>query len=263
MTVGDVYLDYPDVARINVYRKLGRKFVGKRQSQGRFYSTFITPEAKAMLSEYLKERRLSGEKISESSPLVTDVYHKGTFVSVEAFERVWARLLQRSGLNQKASKWYIYHVHTLRKYFRSNCVGVDPSYRENWMGHKGGYLDESYFKAEEEKHLAKYRKAIPHLSIHAAIIEEQQRRKQTLLDFARIQGWNEERLRRLDEVLARAKNADDAIEEFRRLQENPDTHKSNNQVKIVCGDHALIEHIGEGWTLIKELNQDRYLLKAS
>ena len=72
LTVGDVNFNYQDLARINVGRKLGRKFVGKRQSQGRFYSTFMTPEAKAMLLEYLKERRMSGEEITESSPLVAD-----------------------------------------------------------------------------------------------------------------------------------------------------------------------------------------------
>jgi DNA-binding NarL/FixJ family response regulator len=33
------------------------------------------------------------------------------------------------------------------------------------MGHKGKYLDESYFRAEEEKHLTGYRKTIQHLDI--------------------------------------------------------------------------------------------------
>jgi integrase len=64
-----------------------------------------------------------------------------------------ARLLKRAGLAKKSNRWYELHIHTLRKYFRSNCIGVDPSYRERWMGHKGLYLDMSYFKAEEQKHL--------------------------------------------------------------------------------------------------------------
>jgi Mn-containing catalase len=33
------------------------------------------------------------------------------------------------------------------------------------MGHRGGYLDLSYFRAEEARHLEEYRKAIPYLTV--------------------------------------------------------------------------------------------------
>jgi hypothetical protein len=42
------------------------------------------------------------------------------------------------------------------------------------MGHKAGYLDESYFRAEEHMHLAEYRKAIPHLTIYGMPMEQKQ-----------------------------------------------------------------------------------------
>lgn len=144
LTVGDVDLNYPDVARLKVERKRGRKFTGKRRGRsGRFYCTFITPEAKKALTQYLQERETAGEKLTEESPLIGDAHHKGQFITIEAYEKVWARLLKRAGLDKKSVKWYKLHIHILRKYFRSNCVGVDPSYREFWMGHKGGYLDQS------------------------------------------------------------------------------------------------------------------------
>jgi len=259
LTVGDVNFNYPDVARINVYRRRGRKFVTKRGGGGRFYCTFITPEAKQALIQYLKEREKAGEKITDSSPLITDAYHTGKFITTEDWQRVYYRILRKAGLNVKSKRWYVYHIHSLRKYFRSNCVGVDPSYREFWMGHKGGYLDESYFRAEEEKHLAEYRKAIPYLTVYSAPQDESW--KMAIRAIARIQGrLEEEKLRRLEEILARAKNMDEAIEKFRRLQEEPDPPRKNS-IKIVKGDQTLIKHLEEGWTLIKELNHDKYLLK--
>ena len=132
------------------------------------------------------------------------------------------------------------------------------------MGHKGGYLDESYFKAEEEKHLAEYSKAIPHLSIHAAFIEEQQRRKQTLLDFARIQGWNEERLKRLDEVLARAKNVDEAITEFKRLKDTEFTEQGDNpyEAKLV-EEKDLMPFVEQGYEIVKDSGNGKYIMKRS
>jgi len=60
--------------------------------------------------------------------------------------RVWHRLLKCAKLGEKSEKWFKLHVYTLKKYFRSNAVGVDPIYKETWMKHKTGYLDESYFR---------------------------------------------------------------------------------------------------------------------
>lgn len=265
LKVGDVNFDYPDVASIKVERQQGRKFVGKRsRSQGRVFYTFITSEAKEELKKYLEERKRAGEKLTAESPLIGDVYHNGKFLTIEDFERVWYRLLKRAGLDEKSNKWYLLHLHTLRKYFRSNCIGVDPSYREHWMGHKGGYLDESYFRAEEEKHLAEYRKAIPHLTVYATPMEEEQLRKKSLLDFAKLQGYNEDKLKRLEDILARSKDVNEAIKEFRRFQEKEDSKTmsdGNGKYYLAHGDSELIQRLHDGWKLVQPLNQEKYLLE--
>lgn len=130
------------------------------------FVTFFSPETREAMQQYFSERKIAGEKLTPESPLLTDYAHNGNFITIEAYARVWNRLLKKSGLGQKGHKFHTLHVHTLRKYFRSNCVGIDTSFRENWMGHKGLYLDESYFRAEEASHLAEYRKAVPHLTIY-------------------------------------------------------------------------------------------------
>jgi hypothetical protein len=90
------------------------------------------------------------------------------------------------------------------------------------MGHKSGYLDESYFRAEEQQHLAEYRKAIVHLSIYEAPLEEKRKlRSGMLLDFARLRGYSDEEIKRFEDVLARSKDIDVAITEFKRFKENP------------------------------------------
>ena len=197
LKIGDVDFNYPDVARLTVERKRGRKFSNRGRATGRFFCTFITPEAKTALQEYIAERKNAGETITPESPLVTDYTYKGTFIGIAAFEKVWARLLKKAGLNQKTNYFYVLHVHTLRKYFRSNCIGIDASYRERWMGHKGLYLDMSYFKAEEPLHLAEYRKTVQHLTIYSQSAEEKKLRSQMMLDFAKLQGYEPEQLKKL------------------------------------------------------------------
>jgi len=120
LRIGDVNLSYPDVARITVERKRGRKFGSKRgPGAGSFFCSFITPEAKTALQQYLTERRNAGENLTTESPLISDYNYKGQFISIEAYEKVWARLLKRAGLDQKSNGFYVLHIHTLRKYFRS------------------------------------------------------------------------------------------------------------------------------------------------
>jgi len=264
LKIKDVDLSYPDVARVTVERKRGRKFLNRNRASGRFFMTWLTPEAKTAFKQYLTEREQKGEILTPESPLVTDYNYKGDHISIEAYEKVWARLLKRAGLNQKSNKFHILHIHTLRKYFRSNCIGIDASYREHWMGHKGLYLDMSYFKAEEEKHLAEYRKAVPHLTINAVPTEEKKLRSQMLIDFAKLQGYEPEQLRKLEEVLAKAKDVEEGISEFRKFSDQADTTtqpKKQPKHFIVKGDSELIKNLDSGYSLVKTLDNDRFLMK--
>lgn len=270
LKIGDVDLTYPDVGRFTVERKRGRKFSNKRSgSPGRLFVSWITPEARTSLEQYLKEREAAGEKLTDESPLFTDAYYRGKFLTVEDYERVWGRLLRRAGLAQKSHKWFVLHIHTLRKYFRSNCVGVDISYRERWMGHKGLYLDMSYFKAEEQLHLNEYRKAIPHLTIYATSTDEKSLRKKMLIDFARMQGTPEDELKKLDEILARSKDLDEGIKEFRRFKEEEGgpqkktriAHDGNGRYLVAHDEDEMIEKLNEGFKLVQSLNHDKYLME--
>lgn len=270
LRVGDVDFSYPDVARLTVKRKRGRKFGNKRgRNAGRYFVSWVTPEAKKALRHYLEERQAAGEKLTEESPLIGDSYHKGEFQNVEGYERVWARLLRRAGLAQKSSRWYKLHIHTLRKYFRSNCVGVDASYRERWMGHKGLYLDMSYFKAEEPLHLTEYRKAIPHLTIYGKAKEEKELRSQMLLDFAKLQGYEPDKIKKLEDALARAKSVDDAISQFRRLKDEdshenrPNGNLARSVYSVIRGEAELVQRLNHGWNLVKSLSEDKYLLERA
>jgi integrase len=278
LKVGDVDFDsYPDVAKIKVERKRGRKFVGKRRgSQGRVFFTWITEEAKKALKEYLEERRRAGETLTPDSPLFEDSQGQGKFVTVENFERVWYRLLKRAGLNEKSNRQYMLHVHTLRKYFRSNCVGVDPSYRETWMGHKAGYLDDSYFRAEEPLHLAEYRKAIPHLTIYSTPMEQKQLAAQIMKATAASLGTvTDEQLKRIDEIFARAKTIDEAVDEFRKFkteeaqeEEKPERkpktmHDGNGKYYVAHTEDELIQRLHDGYKLIQSLGPEKFLLETA
>ena len=167
LNLGDIELN-EDIPRIVVKRKPGRKV--SRRMKG--FATFITPEAKTVLLQYIRHRESSGEKITEASPIITSDRQEelGNFLNSSYLSNHWRRLLKRAHLATKnGGPWHDIHLHTLRKYFETQCInaGVKTAYREFWMGHIGRYLEESYFRGEVETHIEEYRKAIPYLNILA------------------------------------------------------------------------------------------------
>ncbi|MFX0115329.1 MAG: tyrosine recombinase XerC, partial [Candidatus Hodarchaeota archaeon] len=167
LKLGDIELD-EEIPRVIVKRKPGRK-ISKRMKG---FATFITPEAKNVLLQYIRHRESLGEKISEASPIITSERQEelGNFLNSVYLSNHWRRLLKRAHLATKnGGPWHDIHLHTLRKYFETQCTNaaVKTTYREFWMGHTGRYLEESYFRGEVVSHIEEYKKAILYLTILA------------------------------------------------------------------------------------------------
>lgn len=180
-------------AMIKVEPMMGRKTKRK-------FFTFITPEAKKMLTQYREWRERNGETINPESPLIASMHGIGMsktlptktpfgeqMISGSIF-KIWDRLLRKAGLDKKSHKWYELHFHTLRKFFKTKCVnvGIKSNYIDFWMGHRGGYLDDSYFRASLTDHLAEYEKTISQLSLYEAPKSELDRRKEQINDLLKL-----------------------------------------------------------------------------
>ena len=53
-----------------------------------------------------------------------------------------------------------------------------------------------------------------------ATTDEEKTRMQALMDFANIQGWSEDKIQRLQEVMTRPVSFDDGLRAFRKMEEN-------------------------------------------
>jgi len=224
LKLGDVDLNYsaPDVAKITVTVAKGRKI-----KRGRAYYTFITPEAKKSLKEYLGWRRRNGETLTEDSPLIGSLTDGGPIRDRSSYSRHWRRILQRAGKTEKSHRWNVIHFHTLRKFFRTQCeiAGVPRSFWDFWMGHNGGYLDNSYFRANEDEHIKEYGKAVPHLSVVTPQleIEKQTRKMEGLEEVNRQLRERMETLKeRLDTITESRRESDDVMD---KLFEDPEFQK--------------------------------------
>jgi integrase len=152
LTLGYIALE-EEIPRITVRRKPGRKVSRKLGA----FATFISPEAKKLLEQYLKYRRDLGEEVTERSQIITSEMQEelGKVMRPIYLSQHWGRLLKRVSLDDKnGGPWYEIRLHTLRKYFETMCInaGVKTAYREFWLGHTGRHMEESYFRGEVETH---------------------------------------------------------------------------------------------------------------
>jgi len=166
-------------------------------------------------------------------------------------------------------------MHTLRKWFRTQLEGVmTSSYIERLLGHVSTeYLDGAYFKPPEADMVAAYRRAIPNLTILEDIQSEEFQKRQLLRQAALL--LPQDKLKLLQEILARERSIDVAVDEFRKLrtesgpQVPPEERlrrlgdESNNCHKIVESEDEMLQLLDEGWELVRELNGDRFLMRVN
>ena len=144
------------------------------------YIMFITPSAYRELADWMKYREESGEKITEESWVMRDLWdtrvriYKGLVTIPKKLasigvKRLMERAIWAQGLRKKLVDGKKRHPfptnHSLRKYFKTRCelAGMKPINIENLMGHSTGISD-SYYRPTENDLLQDFLKCIDALT---------------------------------------------------------------------------------------------------
>jgi integrase len=90
-------------------------------------------------------------------------------ISITGFHLIWHNALKKAGLDKQdpITHYYLYHVHTLRKFFSTKMTeaGVPESIIHAWMGHKG-YLDSAYKRYTKDKLAQMYKQHMDAVTIY-------------------------------------------------------------------------------------------------
>jgi site-specific recombinase XerC len=251
LKIKDLDLDrYPDVGVIRVPSELNKARIS--------YVTFISPQAKKLTKEYLDVRRRRGHEIGPESMLIE---HSERGVSPDAVGALWNKLLKRTGEDEKGRLYRVLRLHTARKYFATmlSAAGVDPSARERMLGHFAGFRDPNlaqdgaYYRPYEEQLLDEYRKAVTKLTIAEEVGTEEFRKKQAM-DALKMLGYPEEKLKKVENLLAKARSLDDVLDEVRKL--------TSSDQKIV-DQSELDEYLATGWEPVMRLENKKIVIKRS
>jgi len=250
---GDISLDKnPPRAQI-------RHEYTKGEHAGR--TVFMTPEAGEAIKDWLQAKAHVNKRTAKTVILPDGREFKGKeedpekiwdFASSTA-RRVLATALKKAGLNtrDRSTGRYEIHVHSTRKFFRSNC-GLDDGLVHALMGHEG-YLDDSYLRLDPERAGKEYSTiAAPRLTIFEA--GGSGRKEELLKNLAQGLGINRDRI-----ILASMNAAEEGTTEEEAIgglikEEFAGSSSQKKQHKVVSGEEQLVEYLNNGWELIREMN---------
>ncbi len=113
--------------------------IGAKERKARI--TFITPEAKKFLTEYLEKRKSLGEELNENSVVIAN--ENGKQMSYQNLQYLLEKSFKKYA--KKVGKRYNLHAHCLRKWFKTQLIsaGVPAPIVDRLMGHQR-YLAEEY-----------------------------------------------------------------------------------------------------------------------
>src|SRR5208282_3071184 len=106
------------------------------------YVTFLSSEGCEIISQYLEQRLVNGEKLSGASDLVHPEKANKKFVRALNIGDGIRRAMRAAGLDQRPYVWRSYFLSRLLE--AANAGKVSDRYVEFWSGHRGDVTARHY-----------------------------------------------------------------------------------------------------------------------
>jgi len=132
--------------------------------------TFITPECKSYLLEWLKLRKAYIKRAVKRTGHICTKNPDDDRIFPFSYDVAWTRwkwLITKAGLNERDSTTdrYILHIHCLRKYFMSQLKLELPNVIPEALAGHEEYLDEAYRRYTQEQLGEEYKKGMHCLTV--------------------------------------------------------------------------------------------------
>lgn len=227
------------------------KIQGEHTKTGKKRITFISPEAKEVVQEWLKYRDKYMERAKRRTPKVFRK-NKGDLLfpfRSENFNMIWRNALDKANLFEidKKTNRIMMRPHNLRKFFRLRVGRYGQDEAEAMMGYQTG-LNAIYarFDDAEERLEEVYKKSIPDLSINQKGIQVNEALNNTIKELKDKIEDNEKK--RLDDytklVFITAKLGNLMIKNEKRTKEIEELKRDlHNWKKTVQDFEKKIHHL--------------------
>lgn len=251
--------------RIHVNLRLRQK-IPQACKEDAEYFTFLGKEDSEALIEYVEWRTKKQGKIDDDDPLFLpyEDFAQGIRQKGPLSEDSLQRIIKRAAKRARIEDWRYIRFQSLRKSFRSvlDAGYVDGGQmaeddKEYLMGHTLSGSKEPYRNANVEILAQRYmRLNWAYFPKQAASVEEL--RKKQVLDMVKILGFSDDKIKKVEEALAKYEHTDEALEEIKKL--SLDSHKEKDreerrprnmysnrkEIRMMRGGDKLVELSNDG-----------------
>jgi integrase len=268
---------YPEVkapVRLKITNMMDTKLSGYGLP---YYYTFLDREAGEALKSYLDARKAREGALRDDDYIfkTVKVTGKRPHTNKTRILTLVKRAAANAGLDPKGV-W----THCLRKSFRKvlNASNVDEDTKEALMGHKIPGSRDNYFDKHDVDEVARKYSTLK-FNPEAAGLSADELRKQSIIDFAKLQGVPEDKIRIMDQTVTvdqmtrmiREMILAGQVEEAskKRRQRRPRTARNGGtplnvpyETRIV-NEEELVPLLNTGWDVVKELASGKIIVRRS
>jgi len=254
-----------DIVKVPVYPEMKKVDHGACKGNIPYYS-FLSLEAVEAVREYCVERKRTYGDVEENVPLFASTSRNlspEVRCSTPVMKKTLEHLVKRAARSAGIKKWKAVYPHCLRKAFESALRnnGLDPKDQEFLMGHiLPGTQDPYYDKTKIEDLREKY----AHVTFfpQSTYTSEDLRKKQ-VIDTVKLLGFPEDKIKRVEEALAKFATVDDALGEIRKLSLEGYKAKENPEKdpKKIVDENNLENYLAKGWDVQTVLPSGKILIK--
>ncbi len=222
-------------------------------------TVFLTQESKHALLNYLEWRKGRTVRGGRTTYDATDRLFPITASSARETLNVALEKARLDDRDEDTNRYKI-HIHSCRKYFRSNC-SLDESLTNSIMGHMG-YLDKSYLRQDPDRAGKEFKRLSEQNLTFLAVTGMEQVRRQAVIDSLRAANsdiTNE----KISAALSAAglndinEGTPDKFSEFARILGQS---QIKPEQKIVSIDE-LQKYMDKGWAIKMPLNHEKALVE--
>jgi integrase len=247
------------------------------------YAMFLLPEAMQFLREYLEERLREGEQLTGSSYLFTVERtddRSSRYLTAGRATAIVSRISKRAGYVIPNTGEAKFTVHSLRRLFYNSLQGIDDVDKEALDGHIKGVRARYHGTVDEMRKAVEFMRGKYELGMRTyTTARSQEQRKQSILDYARLQGVPEEKIRELEKIDLRTTSLDHVMELARamaeeakrqvatkRKQTGRTAHNGGTTVHApyetrIVNEAELVPLLNEGFDVLKELADGRVIVR--
>ncbi len=208
-----------DILKVPVYAEMKEVVNGACKGDIPYYSFFSKETVEAFREYHARRREIFGE-LNDNEPLFAatskNLEHE-LRRKTPVMKKTLEQLVKRAARNAGVKKWKAVSPHCLRKAFESALRnnGLNIKDQEFLMGHiLPGSQDAYYDKTKIDDLRKKYAKV--EFFPRRAYTSEELRKKQ-VLDTVKVLGFSEDKIKKVEEALAKYATIDESLDEIRKL----------------------------------------------